>query len=57
MHIIMILFQIGIISELLADCNEKNSLNNISHMITEEKFDEKHLQSMNNLFLMQDIVG
>lgn len=40
------------ISELLADCNEKNSLNNISNMITEGKFDEKHLQSMNNLFLM-----
>lgn len=40
------------ISELLADFNEKNSLNIISHMIVEGWFDEKHLQSMNNLFIM-----
>lgn len=40
------------VSELLADFNEKNILNDLSNMIIEGKFDEKQLKCMNNIFLL-----
>ena len=40
------------VSELLADCNEKNMLNEISDMIIKDKFDIKQLKCMNNIFLL-----
>lgn len=40
------------VMELLIDCKKENSMPNISQMIMEDKFDERHLKAMNNIFLL-----
>lgn len=40
------------VTELLIDCKKENLMPNISQMIMEDKFDERHLKAMNNIFLL-----
>lgn len=40
------------VTELLLDCKKENSMPNISKMVMEDRFDDEHLKSMNNIFLL-----